>query len=290
RDWRGEIVNRLERVGRYHPSRTIVIAVERGRSKLSAWATMSAHGDPEPGSICVCEERVEIEVGPEHVALLATIVDPLVVQDLSTVVWAPHGHDEAVDALLDLADVNLLDSVEAPDPASAIGRAQQLLETGYVVDLAWLRSAPWRERIAATFDPPPWRGELGRIDEVTVHHRDDSAISALLLVGWLASRLGWEPGAVVRQNGSMLARARGRGQCRRLPRPRRGEHAAGLVPGRRGHGRRLVGVHALVRRRALRPAGPRGLQLPHGRGGPPRSTARRRRRRPGGEANPRGAR
>src|SRR5947199_10391869 len=60
RDWRGEIVNRLERVGRYHPSRTIVIAVERGRSKLSAWATMSAHGDPEPGSICVCEERVEI--------------------------------------------------------------------------------------------------------------------------------------------------------------------------------------------------------------------------------------
>jgi len=210
RDWRGEIVNRLERVGRYHPSRTIVIAVERGRSKLSAWATMSAHGDPEPGSICVCEERVEIEVGPEHVARLATIVDPLVVQDLSTVVWAPHGHNEAVDALLDLADVNLLDSVEAPDPASAIGRAQQLLEAGYVVDLAWLRSTPWRERIAATFDPPAFRGELGTIDEVTVHHRDDSAISAMLLVGWLASRLGWEPGAVVRQNGSMLSRARGR--------------------------------------------------------------------------------
>src|SRR5947199_4494960 len=43
RDWRGEVVNHLERVGRYHPSRTIVCAVERGRTKLSAWATMSTH-------------------------------------------------------------------------------------------------------------------------------------------------------------------------------------------------------------------------------------------------------
>src|SRR5205807_2977657 len=48
RDWRGEIVNRLERVGRYHPSRTIVCAVARGRTKLSAWATMSSHADQEP--------------------------------------------------------------------------------------------------------------------------------------------------------------------------------------------------------------------------------------------------
>ncbi len=208
RDWRGEILNRLERVGRYHPSRTIVCAVERGRDKLSAWATMSCHD--EPGSLAVAEERVEIDVGPHHMERLATIIDPLLVPDLATVVWTPHGHNEAMDALAELADVYLVDSVEAPDPAAAVTRAKKLLESGYVVDLAWLRSAPWRERIAASFDPPVWRRELGRLDEVTVRHRDDSAISALLLVGWLASRLGWEPGAVARQNGSMLARARGR--------------------------------------------------------------------------------
>ena len=208
RDWRGEIVNRLERVGRYHPSRTIVCAVERGRGKLSAWATMSCHD--EPGSLAVAEERVEIDLGPGHIERLATIVDPLLVPDLSTVVWAPHGHTDAVDALTELADVYLVDSVETADPAAAVGRAQKLLETGYVVDLAWLRSTPWRERIAASFDPPDWRGELGRLDEVTIRHREDSAISGLLLLGWLASRLGWEAGHIVRQNGSMLARARGR--------------------------------------------------------------------------------
>ena len=41
-----------------------------------------------------------------------------------------------------------------PEPGSAVRRAQELSENAYVVDLAWLRSTPWRERIAATFDPP----------------------------------------------------------------------------------------------------------------------------------------
>ena len=32
--WRGEILNRLERVGRYHPSRTVLCAVEEGRTGM----------------------------------------------------------------------------------------------------------------------------------------------------------------------------------------------------------------------------------------------------------------
>ena len=38
RDFRGEIENRLRRVGRYHPSRLIVVAVEPGRRRLAATA------------------------------------------------------------------------------------------------------------------------------------------------------------------------------------------------------------------------------------------------------------
>jgi len=210
REWRGEIVNRLERLGRFHPSRTIVCALEPRRDRLDAWATMTTHHGSSPGSLAVCEERVEIEMGQRHIDGLDTIVDPLIVHDLATVVWSPHGHDDAVDALVDLADVFLIDSVEAPAPEAAIARAEQLLQTGYVVDLAWLRSTPWRERIAATFDPPAWRPSLERIEEVVVRHHPESALSALLLVGWMASRLRWEPGAMLQQNGSMLARARTR--------------------------------------------------------------------------------
>ena len=38
--WRGEIINRLEQVGRYHASRTIVCAVEPRRATIDASATM----------------------------------------------------------------------------------------------------------------------------------------------------------------------------------------------------------------------------------------------------------
>jgi hypothetical protein len=63
-----------------------------------------------------------------------------------------------------------------------------------VVDLAWLRSTPWRERIAATFDPPQWRPELDRVSAVTVRYQPASEVAGVLLLGWLARRLGWEPG------------------------------------------------------------------------------------------------
>jgi glucose-6-phosphate dehydrogenase assembly protein OpcA len=207
RDWRGEIVNRLERVGRYHPSRTIICAVEEGRETLDAWATITCD-EPEPGGIAVMRERVEIEVGPKHLPHLDAIVDPLVVMDLSTVVWSPHGHPDAIDSLLHLAQVVLIDSVDEPDPRAAIERANRLAEDAYVVDLAWLRSTPWRERIAATFDPPPWRPVLREVSGVTVRLQPDSAESALLLIGWLGSRLGWQPGAMLQRDGGFQGSVR----------------------------------------------------------------------------------
>jgi hypothetical protein len=81
-----------------------------------------------------------------------------------------------------------------------------------VVDLAWLRSTPWRERLAASFDPPQWRPALGRISAVTVQHRADSTAAALLLVGWLASRLGWRTHALLPREGRLIGKARGRRQ------------------------------------------------------------------------------
>jgi glucose-6-phosphate dehydrogenase assembly protein OpcA len=212
REWRGEIQNRLEGVGRNHPSRTILCAVESGRSAIDAWATMITQGDPRPGELALCHEHLVVDVGPQHLPRLDTVVAPLLATDIATLLWSPHGHPEAVDALLHLAQVVLLDSVNEPDPGAAIARALELAEEAYVVDLAWLRSAPWRERITSTFDPPQWRGELGRISAVTVRHSPEAVIGGLLFLGWLVTRLGWEPGKLIAQDGSMYGRAGGRRQ------------------------------------------------------------------------------
>ncbi len=209
-DWRGEIENRLSRTGRYHPSRTIVCATEERRTTIDAVVTLGADSDDDEDDATPLRERIELKVGRQHVEHLATIVDPLVITDVATVVWAPHGHADAVDSLGALAQVVLLDSVEEPEPREAIARAAELAERAYVVDLAWLRSTPWRERITASFDPPMWRSELAAINSVTVRHNPSSVAAATLLLGWLSSRLGWRPGSVVGGGGALTGRARGR--------------------------------------------------------------------------------
>ncbi len=205
---RAEIAERLERVGRYHPSRSVVCAVDPARETLGAAVTMSCDVDPTPGSLALCRERIELDVGARHLRDLQTIVAPLVVTDLTTVLWSPHGHPEAVAALLELAQVVLLDSLDEPRLDAALARATEIAKRAYVVDLAWLRSTPWRERVAAAFDPPQARAGLDAITRVTVRHRADSRVAGLLVLGWLAARLGWDPERLVAVDGGLRGVAR----------------------------------------------------------------------------------
>ena len=221
RGFRGEVENRLARVGRYHPSRLVIAAVEDGRTQLDAWATVGADDAVHsPGHIAVGRERVELEIGSQWLDSLDTIVDPLLVSDLATMVWAPHGHHVGVQALRRLANVVLIDSLDEPEVGEGLARAEDLTGSAYVVDLAWLRSTPWRERVAATFDPPAMRSSLRAIDQVVVRHRPDSTAAGVLFCGWLASRLDWRPGALGRRGDQLT------GYCR----ARRGDVALELRP------------------------------------------------------------
>jgi glucose-6-phosphate dehydrogenase assembly protein OpcA len=199
REWKGEIANRLERAGRYHASRTVLCAVEPGRTALDAVATID-YDEPREG-LTVMRETVEIDLGPEHLEALRTIIDPVLTSELPTLCWAPHGHEDAVRELLPLLDVILLDSDDLPDPRDAFDRAELVRESAYVVDLAWLRTTPWRERLAASFDIPSRRSALFDMSEVRIDHRSGSAASALLLAGWLGSRLDWDRAALSQVGG-----------------------------------------------------------------------------------------
>lgn len=225
REYRGEVENRLVRVGRYHPSRTIVCAVEARRSTVDAWVSMATE---DTGVLSVARERVELDVGERHLGNLANIIAPLVIPDLATLVWSPHGHAEAEDALRGLAQVVLVDTL-SDDVAPALDRVTTLLDDLYVVDLSWLRSTPWRERVAAAFDPPAFRAELRNVSAVTVRHRDGSVAPAALFAGWLASRLRWKPGACLRRGDDLVCRASGkRGDVRITLQPVEQVNAPGL--------------------------------------------------------------
>jgi glucose-6-phosphate dehydrogenase assembly protein OpcA len=187
---KAEISKRLDRVGRYHASRTVLCSVEQGRRDLDAVAVIASDADTN-GAIRPVRERVEVDVGPEQLSRIDTIVDPILVSELPTLLWSPDGHDEAVEALLPLTDVILVDSDEHPTQ-QGLAHTAELRESAYVVDLAWLRTTPWRERLASSFDLPQRRVALAELTRVWIRHRPDSLASATLLAGWLASRLEWE--------------------------------------------------------------------------------------------------
>jgi len=216
REWTGEIANRLRGVGRYHASRLLVLAYEPRRERLDARVMIASEATDSPGELGLLRETVVVELGDRHLDDLLTIADPLVVTDLPTLLWSPHGHHEIVAELLGLAQAVLLDSVDEPLASQALDRAGALSEQAYVVDLAWLRSTPWRERLAASFDPPWLRRELRAITAVTIRHHPASTVAAMLFAGWLASRLDWEPSALLadgdRLSGSARARSAAEGQ------------------------------------------------------------------------------
>ena len=254
RDWTGEIANRLRGVGRYHASRLVVLAYEPKRERLDARVTISTDDPARPGELALLRETVVVELGDRHLDDLLTIADPLVVTDLPTLLWSPHGHHEIIDELLPLAQAVLLDSVEEPDYVEALERAAALSQRAYVVDLAWLRSTPWRERVAAIFDPPWLRPELRLLSGLTVRHHPASTVAARCSSA--GSPRGWagEPRA-------LLSSAR-RASCRARPTRRRQDVELRLqvapelqVPGLAGpHGRDGGRPPAAARPRAGRPA------------------------------------
>ncbi len=139
-----------------------MLSYEPSRERLDARVMIASEGEPTAGELALLRETVVVEIGDRHLDDLLTIADPLVVTDLPTLLWSPHGHEEIVDVLLEMSQAVLLDSVEEPLRARRSTAPRRWPSSAYVVDLAWLRSTPWRERVAAAFDPPPAARRAGQ--------------------------------------------------------------------------------------------------------------------------------
>src|SRR3954452_621339 len=117
---------RLLGAGRYLASRTVVCVVEPARDRIDATAEISSETAAGGTELAVLREIVTLELGDQHLSRLEPIVDPLVVTDLPTVLWSPHGYPEAVAALLALSQVVLLDSMDE-EGGTGLRRASKLL-------------------------------------------------------------------------------------------------------------------------------------------------------------------
>ena len=62
-----------------------------------------------------------------------------------------------------------------------------------LTDLNWTRLAGWRGAMSQQFDAAAAQQALAALDSLTITHAPGSRTQALLLAGWLAASLGWQP-------------------------------------------------------------------------------------------------
>lgn len=197
----GEIVAAVS--GR-HPSRSIVIVAEPDAAGADLRASISAHCQiPPEGGKQVCSEQITLRASGSVIRELHGTVLPLLVPDLPVFLWwhdlpPPDGH--LFRELIESCDRLVVDSADFPleDAAGALAHLHHVSADADVAlsDLNWSRLTQWRELTAQFFDSPNSRRYLDRVDAVdveiaSIHGREADLTEGHLLVGWLASRLGW---------------------------------------------------------------------------------------------------
>lgn len=188
-----------------HPSRAIIVHADRDRSTgVEASLAMHCHLPAADAARQVSYEQILIRARGDSDERLASAVIPLLLPDLPVFLWwtgTPPLDERHFDDLLAFADRFIVDSADFARPDVTLPRIARVCESGRgrygVTDFNWTRLTPWRDLVAGFFDVPELRAFLPQVTGIRVGFavdadgRDIHPSQALLLIGWLASRLGW---------------------------------------------------------------------------------------------------
>jgi len=205
----------LGKVTDMSPGRVLVVSVreEQGADSFTPW--IAAHCHMGPGGHPVCSEQVVLEVAGAARERVPEAVRRLLVSDMPVFVWwrAPVVGQRLLVPILELADRFILNSATQEDEDRALPVLAWMTGhpgwRGCVGDLAWMRTEPWREIVAAMFDDPDARSGLPGLRAVQIDCAGGEGCGSpgLYLAGWLASRLGWtveRPDLVRRPDGELV--------------------------------------------------------------------------------------
>ena len=190
----------LIEVTRRHPSRLLLVEIgPHGSPELHAEVAALCHLRPAGGYIC--SEQIILRGDAEAGPLVPSAVSALLVGNLPTVLLDLHGGAPApwTADIADRADLVLGDSSESwtLEDAARLWRTIDADPDDRVRDLAWARLAPWREILAEAFDATHLAGSVRHVREAALDYGSAEHAPApscvLLLAGWLASRLEWDP-------------------------------------------------------------------------------------------------
>ncbi len=194
----------VQGVAREHAHRSVIIAAKPDRTdggdqEVRAW--INAHCQiSKTGAKQRCSEQIAFELRGEA-ARSTTLVESLVFSHLDSDLpldlwWRGDLPTEPPGDLLAWVDRLLVHSGEWTRPREGFATLRELpafrrLRTS-LCDLNWTRLNEIRAALASFFDAPDTGpADLAALDHVEICHAPGGRLRALLLLGWLAVRLGW---------------------------------------------------------------------------------------------------
>ncbi len=176
----------IEDLAQTRAGRVFMMTVD---GRLAPWEL-----EPDVSAVChkegdtvLCYDRIELHYGAMAAVRAPSVLAALSLSEVPTLVEIGKGAPTSLaDGLARAADRVIVDS--AHTSATRIAEIAHK-SAAAIADRAFVRTFSWRELIARFFDEAPGAEKaIGFIEiERTPGHHDPAA----LLLGWLASRLGW---------------------------------------------------------------------------------------------------
>jgi glucose-6-phosphate dehydrogenase assembly protein OpcA len=194
-DARGSIA---DEIASRNPCRIITLCPVSGddvgvSAQVSAYCPVQKHSD----STLVCCEYITLRGTVEALERVGGMIAALLIGDLPKFLWwkaTPDINQGLFKRLSEQSNSVIVDSCAFNTPQEDLLGLQNLIDAGIpVADLNWRRLAAWQELTAEAFDPPQRRAALKEVDRVTIDYEQGNPAQAVMFLGWLASRLNWQP-------------------------------------------------------------------------------------------------
>lgn len=213
--------NILDSVVLQHPARAIMTILDNQAKERGIEAWVSARCHMGAGARQICSEQITVVAQNAKEEELTSVIDSLILGDQPTFVWwtVPDISGDRIGAYLACARRVIVDSSLAPFSLQYLCNLHRLFDNFEgclaVSDLNWARLLGIRRALAEEFERSPLQlTDLHRIAKITISSNgqelqaDDCSVQSLLLLGWIASRLDWQPVYLGRENGAVHSGAK----------------------------------------------------------------------------------
>jgi glucose-6-phosphate dehydrogenase assembly protein OpcA len=204
-----DLVAVVDRVTLVHPCRAVLVVLDD--SVPEPIALLNSHyRRPGQEEAARYWEEVRIVAPARAIHQAMSAASTVVLPGLPVQTWWPGAvafDGDLYNHVVEVSDRVLLDSARFREPrgplATLAGAIEITHESIAFGDLSWARLNPWRVLTAELFDAPADQDMLDSIERVVVEYcrsaDANESVQALLFVGWVASRLGWEPRAALEE-------------------------------------------------------------------------------------------